>query len=118
MYMLMKTMYICSGRAKKKGKQNRIVPLITVTEGIESAGGRRNRTIHPMHFADEEQSSKSLWKMVEGYLEKAYDTDELKGIYVHADSGKWIKNGLETFARAVYVMDDYHFFHNVERGGG
>ena len=56
---------------KKKGKENRIVPLITVTEGTIPVDCRRNQTLRPMYFVDKEQSSKRLWKTVEGYIEKA-----------------------------------------------
>ena len=45
---------------KKRGKQNQMVPLVTVTEGTRPVGSRRNSTIEPMHFVDEEQSSKQL----------------------------------------------------------
>ena len=95
---------------KEKGKQSQIVPLITVTEGTKRIGNRRNQTIEPMHFVDEEQSAKTLWKSVEGYIDKAYDVEHIERIYIHADGGKWIRNGLETFSNVVHVMDGYHFF--------
>lgn len=100
---------------KKKGKENRIVPLITVTEGTVPVDRRRNQTLRPMHFVDEEQSSKRLWKTVEGYIEKAYDMERINKIYIHADGGNWIKNGLETFAQTIYVMDGYHFFKELKK---
>lgn len=98
---------------KKRGKQNQIVPLVTVTEGTASVGTRRNKTIAPMHFVDEKMSSKELWKSVEGYIDKAYDLERLEHIYIHADGGKWIKNGLESFPKVTHVMDGYHFFKNL-----
>ena len=99
---------------KKRGKQNQIVPLVTVTEGTVSAGIRRNRTIEPMHFVDEKQSSKMLWKSVEGYIAKAYDVEQIDKIYIHGDGGKWIRNGLETFPNVTHVMDGYHFFKELK----
>lgn len=95
---------------KERGKQNQIVPLVTVTEGTLSIGSRRNKTIEPMHFVDEEQSAKELWKSVEGYLARAYDVEQIEEIYIHADGGKWVKNGLESFPNVIHVMDGYHFF--------
>ena len=95
---------------KERGKQNQIVPLVTVTEGTQSIGNRRNKTIEPMHFVDEEQSAKELWKSVEGYLARAYDVEQIEEIYIHADGGKWVKNGLESFPNVIHVMDGYHFF--------
>lgn len=93
---------------KEKGKESRIVPLVTVTEGTESVGARRNKTKGTMHFVDENFNSKNLWKSVEGYIGAAYKSDELEKIYIHADGGKWISNGLETFAQTEHVMDGYH----------
>ncbi|MGN0358687.1 MAG: ISLre2 family transposase [Lachnospiraceae bacterium] len=99
---------------KKRGKQNQIVPLVTVTEGTVSAGIRRNRTIEPMHFVDEKQSSKMLWKSVEGYIAKAYDVEQIDKIYIHGDGGKWIQGGLETFPNVTHAMDGYHFFKELK----
>lgn len=95
---------------KERGKQNQIVPLVTVTEGTQSIGSRRNKTIESMHFVDEEQSAKELWKSVEGYLARAYDVEQIEEIYIHADGGKWVQNGLESFPNVIHVMDGYHFF--------
>ena len=99
---------------KAKGKQNQIVPLVTVTEGTHSDGSR-NRTIQPVHFVDEEQSSKRLWEDVEGYIEKAYDAKNIKRIYLHSDGGGWIRSGLENFAQTIRVMDGYHFYKELRK---
>ena len=98
---------------KERGKQNRIVPLVTVTEGTRPVGSRRNQTIEPMHFVDEAQSAKGLWKSVEGYVAKAYDVEQIEEIYIHADGGNWIQNGLESFSNVIHVMDGYHFFEKL-----
>ena len=66
-----------------------------------------------MHFADEEQSSKKLWKTVEDYIEKAYDAERIDKIYIHADGGNWIKNGLETFAQTIYIMVLYQTLETI-----
>ena len=95
---------------KQRGKLNQMVPLVTVTEGTQFIGNRRNQTIEPMHFVDEKQSAKNLWKSVEGYMAKAYDVEQIEKIYIHGDGGKWIQNGLEYFPNVIHVMDGYHFF--------
>lgn len=99
---------------KKKGKKNQIVPLVTVTEGIREEGGRR-RTVNPMSFVDEEFDTKRLWKRVSGYLGKAYDTEALERIWIHADGGNWIKNGLEEYAQTVHIIDGFHFERDLKR---
>ena len=95
---------------KEKGKKNKAVPLVTVTEGTVPGAGGRNRTIHPMHFSDEGFDTKNLWKKVSGYIARAYDTEGLEKIYIHGDGGGWIKSGLEEYPQSVHVMDGYHFF--------
>lgn len=93
---------------KEKGKKNKMVPLVTVSEGVEKASKNRNRIINPMHFVDEKFDGKTLWESVEGYIEKTYDLEMLEEIRIHGDGGKWIKKGLENFGEAKHVMDGYH----------
>ena len=95
---------------KRRGKKSKIVPLVTVTEGTVKESERRNRTIEPMHFVDEKFDTKELWKSVEGYIDRRYDIENIRKIYVHGDGGQWIRNGLEELAQTEHVMDGYHFF--------
>ena len=67
-----------------------------------------------MHFVDKNQSSKLLWESVEGYVAKAYDVEQIEHINIHADGGKWINSGLESFSNVVHVMDGYHFFKELK----
>ena len=94
------------GRAK--GKKSRMVPLVTVTEGIEEESKGRNRTRNAMHFVDENFDTKALWKSVEGYIGASYDIESIEKIYIHADGGKWITNGLASFSNVTRVMDGFH----------
>ena len=94
------------GRAK--GKKSRMVPLVTVTEGVEEESKGRNRTRNAMHFVDENFDTKALWKSVEGYIGASYDIESIEKIYIHADGGKWITNGLESFSNVTRVMDGFH----------
>lgn len=100
---------------KEKGKQNRIVPLATVTEGVVKESEGRNRTIHPVHFSDEGFDTKELWKSVEGFIGKNYVLEDLEKIYVHGDGGAWIKGGLESFPQAIHVMDGFHFYKELRK---
>lgn len=93
---------------KKKGKESQMVPLVVVTEGINSED-KRHKTANPMAFVDEEFDTKRLWDSVSGYIAKAYDVDSIETICVHADGGGWIKKGLEEYRQTVHVMDGYHF---------
>lgn len=93
---------------KEKGKKSRIVPLVTVTEGLDTDNSNRHRTRGKMHFVDEAFDTKALWKSVEGYIGKIYDLTKVEKVYVHGDGGRWIKNGLEDLPQTVHVMDGYH----------
>ena len=93
---------------KTKGKKSRMVPLVTVTEGVEEESKGRSRTINAMHFVDENFDTKALWKSVEGYIGASYDIESIEKIYIHADGGKWITNGLASFSNVTRVMDGFH----------
>ena len=93
---------------KTKGKKSRMVPLVTVTEGVEEESKGRNRTINAMHFVDENFDTKALWKSVEGYIGASYDIESIEKIYIHADGGKWIASGLASFSNVTRVMDGFH----------
>ena len=102
---------------KEKGKKIRAVPLVTVTEGVEKESKGRNRTKEAMHFVDEKFNTKELWKSVEGYIGSTYDTDVLEKIYLHADGGRWINNGLEKFSNVRRVMDGFHLEKKLKEAG-
>ena len=93
---------------KEKGKKNKSVPLVTVTEGTVKMSEGRNATVNPMHFVDEKMDSKDLWASVEGFIDKVYDLDDLETIRIHGDGGSWIKSGLENFPNVEHVLDGYH----------
>lgn len=99
---------------KKKGKKGQMVPLVTVTEGINTES-QRHYTENPMSFVDEEFDTKNLWRKVSGYIGKAYNVEKLERICLHADGGTWIKNGLEEYSQTVHVIDGFHFERDLKR---
>ena len=99
---------------KQKGKKNGIVPLVTVTEGIQRISKSRNKTINACHFVDENFSTENLWESVTGYLLKAYDTENAK-VYIYGDGGPWIKKGLEEIPNSEFVVDGYHYERDLRR---
>ena len=100
---------------KEKGKQSRIIPLVTVTEGTEKESKARNRTIRPIHFSDEDLDTKRLWKSVEGFLGKSYEMNEIEKIYIHGDGGGWIRSGLSDLPQTEHVMDGFHFYKELRK---
>jgi len=100
---------------KEKGKQGKIIPLVTVTEGTEEESKGRNRTINRVHFSDEQFDTKRLWESVEGFIDKYYESCELKKIYIHGDGGSWIQGGLSNLPQTVHVMDGFHFHKELRK---
>lgn len=100
---------------KEKGKRGQIIPLVTVTEGTKSVSNSRNATVNPVRFVNEKFSSKELWKTVEGYIDSAYEINEIEKIWVHGDGGGWIRNGLENYPQTLHVMDGYHFYKELRK---
>lgn len=99
---------------KEKGKKGQMVPLVTVTEGINMEGNR-HYTENPMSFVDEEFDTKKLWKTVSGYIGKAYKVESLERIWLHADGGTWIKNGLAEYSQTIHVIDGFHFERDLKQ---
>lgn len=93
---------------KRKGRKSKTVPLVTVTEGMEKESDTRNKAIEKIHFVDENFNTKNLWKSVEGYIGMRYKMEDIERIYIHADGGQWIKNGLDSFKQVTHVIDGYH----------
>ncbi|MST61598.1 ISLre2 family transposase [Peptostreptococcus anaerobius] len=93
---------------KEIGRKNQIVPMVSVSEGIKAISKSRRKTINIQHFVDKEFNTKDLWRIVDKYIQKNYDVGELEKLYIHADGGMWIKNGLEDYSQRVYVCDGFH----------
>lgn len=82
---------------KKRGEENQIVSLVTVTEGMGTGGGRRHLTLEKKHFVSETFQGEEAWKEVDQYIQAKYDMGNIEKLYVHADGGKWIESGLEEY---------------------
>lgn len=102
---------------KEKGKKNKILPIVTVTEGTTMGKGR-NEIQCPMHFVDENCKVKAIWKSVGGYIGKKYDINHLESIYIHGDGATWIKAALEDFKQKTFVLDGYHLEKSLKALGG
>lgn len=93
---------------KQKGKKIQIVPLITITEGTIKKSKNRKQTINPTHFVNKDFNTKKLWEEVDQYIQDTYNIEKIEKIYIHADGGQWIKNGLEDYAQREMVIDGFH----------
>lgn len=89
-------------------KKCSLVPLVTVTEGIDVSKHNRHKTINPVHFQGFGMENTSFCNNVYSAVAERYDMNKVKNIYLHADGGKWIKGLKDVFPSAIYAMDGYH----------
>ena len=87
--------------------RNAMVPLVTVTEGIDTSK-KRHQTINAVHFEGYGISNDSFFEGISSFLNERYDMGKVKAVYVHADGGRWIDQAKDWFPHAIRVMDGYH----------
>lgn len=85
---------------------SRIVPLVSVYEGIER-NGKRGVCKNVFHCSEFGKKTDALWEEVLTEMERRYDLTNTK-IYLHGDGAAWIKQGLEWLPNSVFVLDRYH----------
>lgn len=89
-----------------------LAKLVYVYEGIEKVASKskRNRLISPHYFSGvyDGDANAQLWDDVYNYLDRTYDLDKVKKIYLNADGGSWIKTGMKRIAGIVNVLDEFH----------
>lgn len=86
--------------------ESRIVPLVSVYEGI-ARNGKRGVCKNVFHCSEFGKKTEDLWEEVLTEMERRYDLTNTK-IYLHGDGAPWIKTGLEWLPNSVFVLDRYH----------
>jgi hypothetical protein len=94
--------------AHLRPKRSAIVPIITVTEGIDVSNEKRHKTIEPIHFQGYGMNTHAFVENVVSAIYQKYDMNKVERVIIHADGGKWIKVLAEMFPNSVYVMDGFH----------
>jgi len=89
-------------------KKSAIVPIVTITEGIDISNEKRHKTIEPVHFQGYGMNTHSFVENVVSAIHQKYDMDKVERVIIHADGGKWIKVLGELLPNAVFVMDGFH----------
>ena len=89
-------------------KGQAIVPLVTITEGIDVSNPKRHKTIHPLHVAAFGMAPDAFKENVLAVLTERYDLNEVKQINVHADGGSWIQGLQQLIPHSRLVLDGYH----------
>lgn len=85
-----------------------IVPLVTITEGMDTSNPKRHKTIHPLHIAAFGMTAEAFRENVNAVLTERYDLDKVKQINVHGDGAPWIDALQQLIPHSRPVLDEYH----------
>ena len=89
-------------------KGGAIVPLVTITEGMDESNPKRHKTIRPLHIAAYGMTQTAFCENVAAVLNQRYDLSQVKQINLHADGGNWIVGLQGYLPRCRPVMDGFH----------
>lgn len=88
---------------------NKVCPCSIVHEGYEEDFVKRKKLKNIHYFASSKLSYEELWEVVFDYVNKKYDIDKFKVIFVSGDGAPGIKNYTNCFPTAKFVLDHFHY---------
>ncbi len=92
--------------------------LIYLFEGKEAVCDGRYRLISPHYHGGlypGSDENAALWSEVQRYIEKHYDEELLKRVYISGDGANWIKAGVDYIDKSVFVADRFHLMQYINR---
>lgn len=88
---------------------NKICPCAIVHEGYEEDFVKRKKLKNIHYFASAKLTYEELWEVMFDYVNKKYDIDKFKVIFVSGDGASGIKNYANCFPNAKFVLDPFHY---------
>ena len=88
---------------------NKICPCAIVHEGYEEIFVKRKKLKNIHYFASSKLSYEELWEAIFDYVNKKYDIDKFKAIFVSGDGAPSIKSYINCFPNAKFVLDPFHY---------
>ncbi len=88
---------------------NKVCPCAIVHEGYEEDFVKRKKLKNVRYFASSKLSYEELWEVIFDYVNKKYDIDKFKVIFVSGDGAPGIKNYTNCFPNAKFVLDQFHY---------
>ncbi len=88
---------------------NKICPCAIVHEGYEEAFVKRKKLKNIHYFASSKLNYEQLWEVIFDYVNKRYDIDKFKVIFVSGDGAPGIKNYTNCFPNAKSVLDPFRY---------
>lgn len=103
---------------KPEENKNFISKLVYIYERKEKAKGHKNRkelknTFYFSGLYPGKEGNLKLWDNVQDYIDKTYDTEEIKRIFVSGDGANWIKSGAEYLEKGLFCADKYHLMQYI-----
>ena len=89
-------------------KGQAIVPLVTITEGMDVSNPKRHKTIHPFHIGAYGAAADAFKENVVAVLTERYDLDNVKQINIQGDGAPWIQGLQQVIPHSRLVLDGYH----------
>lgn len=90
---------------------NCICPCAIVHEGHKEIFTKRKQLKNVRNFASSILSYTELWEVIYDYVDKKYDIDKFDYIFVSGDGALGIKDYINCFPNAIFVLDPYHYHH-------
>ena len=90
-----------------------ISKLVYVYENKQDVKGSKDKKelVNKFYFSGlypGSDGNEKLWKNVQNYIDKTYDTESLKRVFISGDGAPWIKNGANILNNALFCADKYH----------
>lgn len=89
--------------------KNHICPCAIVHEGHVDELSKRNVLKNARHFASATLNYRQLWDVIYDYVDKRYDIDKIKFLFVSGDGASGIKDYKDVLPNAIYVFDKFHY---------
>jgi hypothetical protein len=96
---------------------SKLVYVYECKQDVDGSATRRE-LVNSFYFGGLYQGkdgNEKLWKNVQGYIDKTYDTENLKRIFVSGDGAAWIKYGADYLDKALFCADKFHLMKYINQ---
>lgn len=103
--------HISEQRERNSDGDGMIGKLAYLYEGKKETGKNKRELVNTFYQSgiyEGSEKNKKFWERMEEYIEKTYDMDYLKTVYVIGDEGGWIKSAENYIVYCKLCMDKYH----------
>ena len=95
-----------------------ISKLVYVYENKQDTKGYTDRKelVNKFYFSGlyaGSEGNERLWRKVQTYIERNYDQDVLKRVFISGDAASWIKKGTDYIDKALFCTDKYHLMQYI-----